>query len=154
MNGLDFCHNPKNMIFGLFWGLFFDLLTRQEFFSKNQAPSLLLVYHYLTSCKKSEKKTDGPFLVFCVANGWTNGRTSRAKFIKQFCQRICLRRNTSLDLMTVFHLQSGGRFRKLKHNFRRKKQHNLLFKHQRKFEDVIKARDQQQKQSLHVQSNL
>ena len=56
MNGLDFCHNPKNMIFGLFWGLFFDLLTRQEFFSKNQAPSLLLVYHYLTSCKKSEKK--------------------------------------------------------------------------------------------------
>ena len=74
------------MIFGLFWGLFLALLTRQEFFSKNQAPSLLLVYHYLTSCIKSEKKkTDGPFLVFCVANGWTNGGTSRAKFIKQFC---------------------------------------------------------------------
>ena len=56
MNGLQFCQKPHNIFWGIF-GTFWAHLTRRDFFFKNLALSLFLLYGYL-SLSKNQKFWD------------------------------------------------------------------------------------------------
>ena len=76
MNELDFCQNPQNIIFGAFFGTFWALLTRRDFFSKIR---LRHVFYFMTSISnfiQKLEKTDEPFLRSCVGNRQKDGRTN------------------------------------------------------------------------------
>ena len=73
-NELDFCENPQNIIFGLFFWHLGPSWPSPYFFSK------IGLYHFsffITSWKKSEK-TDDPILRSCVAKEPTDERTELA----------------------------------------------------------------------------
>ena len=80
-NELDFCENPQNIIFGLFFFLTSRALLTPTiiFFQKSDFITFLSLW--LTSWKKSEK-TDDPILRSCVAKEPTDGRTELARVSK------------------------------------------------------------------------
>lgn len=83
VNGLDLCLRPKIPLFRLLGSS-----LRIKTFFKIWAPSIFLLYHSLTSSKKSEK-THEQYLRFCFANGQTDKGTGRAKYIGHFHQGRC-----------------------------------------------------------------
>lgn len=71
-----------------FLGLIWDSLGPPElsdFFVKNWAPLLSLIYNSLIPSKKSEK-TNEPFLRFKRTDWWTD---KQIKFMKRFCEHMC-----------------------------------------------------------------
>ena len=74
-----------------FWAIYWDFLgphDQPEFIFQDWTSSLFLLHDYLTSRKKLEKNND-PVLGSCVANGRTDGRSNRAKFIGIFRYHGC-----------------------------------------------------------------
>ena len=74
-NELDFCENPQNIIFGLFFWHLGPSWPSPYFFQKSDFITFLSLW--LTSWKKSEK-TDDPILRSCVAKEPTDERTELA----------------------------------------------------------------------------
>ena len=68
-----FLLKPPKLQFWTVLGISWALLNRQNFL-QDRASSHFLLYGYLTSCKKSEKKIDEPILISWFAVGQTNGR--------------------------------------------------------------------------------
>ena len=57
-----FLLKPPKLQFWAVFGIFWVLLNRRNFL-QDRASSFFLLYGYLTSCKKSEKKFDEPILI-------------------------------------------------------------------------------------------
>ena len=68
-----FLLKPPKLQFWTVFGIFWALLNRRNFLQDRDS-SLFLLYGYLTSRKKSEKKIDEPILISWFAAGQTDGQ--------------------------------------------------------------------------------
>ena len=68
-----FLLKPPKLQFWTVFGIFWALLNRRNFLQDRDS-SLFLLYGYLTSRKKSEKKIDEPILISWFAAGQTDER--------------------------------------------------------------------------------